>query len=91
MIQEQAWPCTDCGYYHEGTTIVETAVPTKKGGPEIWTDSPMWRDDKGQWQLAGCEVGYYPTCKGCSEPRHRALTPGADGQRPQDWQPREVG
>ena len=88
MIQKQAWPCTDCAYYHEGTTIVETAVKTVKGGPELWTDAPMYREGTGQWNLAGCQTGHYADCKGSKESRHRALTPGCDGEQPAGWEPR---
>ena len=86
---KQQWLCSDCLHYRDGTTIVETAVKTVKGGPEIWTAAPMYQKLSGQWEVAGCEHGRYPNCKGSSEPRGRALTPGCDGQRPEGWEPRE--
>jgi len=82
----QQWPCIDCRFYHDGTTVVETAVRTVKGGPILWTDAPMWREGT-QWKLAGCEHGHYAACKGTSAPRARGEpTPGCDGVQPGEWE-----
>lgn len=87
-MSKQGWPCVECAHYHDGQTTVEMLVRTKQGAPELYTNAPMWRDGKGQWTLAGCESGCYPNCKGSSESRHKALTPGCDGQMPEGWEPR---
>ena len=84
---KQGWPCVTCAHYRVGTTVMETAVRTAKGCPELWTNAPMWRDGS-QWRLAGCETGHYADCKGSTESRRYALTPGCDGQRPEGWEPR---